>query len=104
MADELIERQPKNILIVFDLEPRDAARDAANLHATYIALAELGFLRVTQNILLPTKSVMGLWFGEDGVEQIRTSIVSYLLQKDLPLQRIVVAHFDSCAWIGTPIP
>jgi hypothetical protein len=104
VTDELV--QPavaRDLLIVFDLEPRDPGRDAANLHAAYVALAELGFLRVVQNILLPAKTVMGPWFGAEGVDGIRNTIASYLVRADLPVQRLIVCEFNYCAWIGTPL-
>ena len=97
MTDELVS-DPKSLLITFDLQT------AEDIHAAYVALAELGFVRVEQNVLLPTKTVIGTWFGEGDLEKIRDSLLTYLHQKGTPVARILVAEFIASAWRGTSIP
>jgi len=105
MTDELTKESPTDILIIFDLEVgASAEKTRANLHATYVALSELGFRRVEQNIILPIRTVVGQWHGFRGVEEIRNILVVYLMEKGLPLERLMVVEFVSCAFLGTPVP
>ncbi len=98
MADE--SREQKAIIVAFDL-----AKDYEDrLHDAYVALAELGFSRTEQNILLPTKVVMGSWFADDGPEQIRDLIAWFMKTKGVTLATVLVIEYTLAAFAGPRLP
>jgi hypothetical protein len=100
MSNELVLQEEKSIVVMLDL----VSDTQQERHQAYVALSELGFNRVAQNVLLPTRLVIGTWFKTNSVEEIRDTLAVYFAKREIRIVSLFVAEIGSCAFAGTPLP
>jgi hypothetical protein len=84
----------KHVLVTFDLTEASSEQ----YKAAYRVLAGLGLTAVQNNILLPTTSVIGVWWEDNNAAEIRWALLNALLNAGVRVDALAVAIFAEAAW------
>lgn len=84
----------KHVLVTFDLHEATHAQYVT----AYSTLAGLGLSAANQNIVLPSTTVMGIWWADVTAVDLRQLLVEQLLAAGVPVKALLVALYEQSAW------
>lgn len=85
----------RTLIISFELQDSESP---GALKRAYSALSEIGFYGVAQDVMLPIGTVMGYWFEDTAVEEIRSLVIAKLHNANAAPVRIIVVEPAQSAW------
>lgn len=71
--------------------------------AAYRALGALGLIGFQNGVVLPSNTVMGIWWTDVPTEEIRSTVMYSLNQAGANPSAVFVARCEEAAWWGQPI-
>lgn len=91
----------RSLIVAFEFG-NDATVEHYNV--LYSRLAGLGFSVAIQGTFLPRNILVGHWFDELEMQQIRSLLWQHLVSAGVPLTRLIVADYSQLAYIGPRVP
>lgn len=87
----------KRIVAVFDLAGEPTPDD---IRRAYDRFGMLGFSRYADPTLLPRMTVIGTWYDDKSIVEIRNAMMGMMTEAGMPLSHLLVVELNEAAWFG----